>query len=237
VVALLMADEMTTASALESLTNRSDFEHLATSVLRKAEPKYAAIIQTGVNAQGETIVAPVDGLHLIPHSNPPHYVFVQHTTTDRGRLRGKWLSNKDADLPKAAAEAEKFRLNQTSAVFTVVLTTSQRVAPELAIDVFQRAQAEQVSVDIWEQSRIADFLDTTADGHWLRRLYLGIEAQRLSADLLHRLGRRSLELYRQEVLLPGQGPPVRPHRGEAVCLVPYMAINLASRSPFSTKAQ
>jgi len=63
-----------------------------------------------------------------------------------------------------------------------------------------------VAVEIWEQSRFTDFLDTTADGHWLRKLYLGIEAERLSVDLLHRLGRQSLELYRQEILLPGHGP-------------------------------
>jgi hypothetical protein len=103
---------MTTAATLESLTDRSRFEHLATSVLRKAEPRYSAVIHTGVNAQGETIVAPIDGLHLISHSTPPHYILVQHTTTDRERLRGKWLSNKDADLRKAAAEAKKVREHQ-----------------------------------------------------------------------------------------------------------------------------
>ncbi len=200
---------MTTAATLESLTDRSRFELLATSVLRKADPKCAAIIQTGINAQGETIVAPIDGLHLIPHSKPPHYIFVQHTTTDRERLRGKWLSTKDADLPKAAAEAKKTRQKQPHAVFTVVLTTNQRVDQQLAIDVYQRAEAEQVAVEIWEQSRLAFFLDETADGHWLRKFYLGIEAERLSVDLLHRLGCRSLELYQREILLPGQGPLVR----------------------------
>ena len=199
---------MTTAATLESLTDRSRFEHLATSVLRKAEPRYSAVIHTGVNAQGETIAAPIDGLHLISHSNPPHYILVQHTTTDRERLRGKWLSNKDADLRKAAAEAKKVREHQPQAVFTVVLTTNQRVDTQLVLDVHQRAHGEQVAVDIWEQSRLADFLDTTADGHWLRRCYLGIEAERLSVDLLRQLGRRSLELYRQEVLLPGHGPLV-----------------------------
>ncbi len=197
---------MTTATTLESLTDRSRFELLATSVLRKAEPRYSAVIHTGVNAQGETIVAPVDGLHLIPHSSPPHYIFVQHTTTDRERLRGKWLSNKDADLLKAVAEAKKVRQQQPLAVFTVVLTTNQRVDPQLVLDIQQRACGEQMAVDIWEQSRLADFLDTTADGHWLRRCYLGIEAERLSVDLLHQLGQRSLGLYRQEVLLPDYGP-------------------------------
>ena len=207
---------MTTAASLESLTDRSRFEYLATSALRKADPRYAAIIHTGVNAQGETIVAPVDGLHLIPYSNPQRYVFVQHTTTDRERLRGKWLSNKDGDMLKAADMAKKVRQKQTDAVFTVVLTTNQRVAAQLAIDVYARARAEQVTVDIWDQSRLADFLGTTADGQWLRWLYLGIEAERLSADLLHQLGRRSLELYRREVLLPGQGPLVHRSLTESI---------------------
>jgi hypothetical protein len=203
--------EMTTASVLEAMTDRSRFEQLATSVLRRAEPIYAGIIETGVNAQGETIPARIDGLHLIPHRIPPHYVFVQHTTTDRERLRGKWLSNNDSDLSKAAVEAEKIRQKQPDAVFTVVLTTNQRVDRQLATDVFERGHAMQVAVDIWEQSRLASFLDSTADGHWLRSFYLGIKAERLSADLLHQLGRRSLELYRQEMLLPGQGQLV--HRG------------------------
>ncbi|MBX9654798.1 hypothetical protein K2Y11_14385 [bacterium] len=102
-----MSQNTTTAAILESLTDLAKIEQIATSILRKAEPKYVGIIQTGLNARGETIVTPVYGLHLIPHSNPPHYVLVQHTTTDRDRLRGKWLSNKDADLPKAIATAKK----------------------------------------------------------------------------------------------------------------------------------
>lgn len=199
---------MTTAATLESFTDRSRFELLATSILRKAEQKYAPVIHTGINAQGETIVAPIDGLHLIPHSSPAHYIFVQHTTADRQRLRGKWLSNSDADLLKAIAEARKIRQSQPDAVFTVVLTTNQRVDTQLGIDVHQWASGERIAVDIWEQSRLADFLDTTPDGHWLRRYYLGIEAERLSAALLHQIGRRSLELYRLEVLMPGQGPLV-----------------------------
>jgi hypothetical protein len=199
---------MTTAEKLESLTDRSRFELLATSVLRKAEPKYASIIHTGINAKGETIVSPVDGLHRIPYSNPPHYVLVHHTTTDRKRLRAKWLSRKKGDLIKAAALAKKVRHKYSRAVFTLVLTTNQRVESDLIIDVDLQAQAEQMFVDIWELSHLADFLDSTVDGHWLRKLYLGIEAERLSVDLLHQLGRKSLDLYRQEVLLPGQGPLV-----------------------------
>lgn len=193
---------MTTAAALEALTDRARFELLATSVLRKAEPRYAGIIHTGINAEGETIVSPVDGLSLLPDSNPPHYVFVQHTTTDRARLRGKWLTATDADLLKAAAEARRVRQTQSNAVVTVVLTTTQRVDLDFAQDVYREAAAHNVVTDIWDQHRLANFLDTTADGQWLRKHYLGVEADRLSADLLHRIGRKSLALYRQEVVPP-----------------------------------
>src|SRR5258708_23966151 len=189
---------MTTAYALESMTDRSKFERLATSVLRKAESNYAAIIHTGINAQGETIVSPIDGLHQIPLSDPPHYVFVQHTTTDRARLRGKWLTQEDADLTKAAVIAKEVRQKEPLALVTVVLSTNQRLDEQLPLDVYQRGNAEMITVDIWEQSRLADFLDTYGDGHWLRKLYLGIEAERLSVDLLHQLGRQSLELYQKE---------------------------------------
>jgi hypothetical protein len=51
---------MTTAATLEALNDRARFELLATSILRKAEPRYAGIIHTGINAEAETIVSPVD---------------------------------------------------------------------------------------------------------------------------------------------------------------------------------
>ncbi|MGH7770635.1 MAG: hypothetical protein ACREQA_00175, partial [Candidatus Binatia bacterium] len=199
---------MTTASLLESMTDRSRFELLATSVLRKADTIYAAIVQTGLNAAGETIVSPIDGIHLVPHSNPPHYVFVQHTTTDRDRLRRKWLTDEDADLPKAVSEAKKIRQGLPSAKFTVVLSTNQRLDKDLVQQVTQAAIAEALDIDIWEQHRIADFLDTTADGHWLRKIYLGVEAERLSEELLRDLCRQSVEKYRREILLPDHNPLV-----------------------------
>ncbi len=141
---------MTTASLLESITDRSRFELLATSVLRKADPNYAAIIQTGVNSAGETIVSPVDGIHLIPHSNPPHYVIVEHTTTARSGLRGKWLTKENADLPKAANEVRKIRQNLPNGKFTVVLCTNQRLDTDLVEGVTQAAIAGGFGIDSWE---------------------------------------------------------------------------------------
>lgn len=202
---------MTTALLLESMTDRSCFERLATSVLRKADSNYAAIVQTGVNATGETIVSPIDGIHLIPHSNPSHYVFVQHTTTDRSGLCRKWLTDERADLSRAVIEAKRIRQELPNAKFTVVLCTNQRLDKDLVKEVIQAAIAKGVGVDIWEQHRIADFLDTTADGHWLRKIYLGVEPERLSEDLLRDLCRQSVEQYRREVLLPDHSSLV--HRG------------------------
>src|SRR5436190_1635033 len=117
----------TTAARLEAMTDRSKFEVLATSILRKANPFYEPIIHTGVNAEGETIVSPLDGIHLIPGSQPPHYVLVQHTTYDRARLRGKWLTGTDADLKKGITEANTIRAQIANARFTVILSTNQRL--------------------------------------------------------------------------------------------------------------
>jgi hypothetical protein len=192
---------MTTAAILESITDRSQFELLATSILRRAVPNYAGIIHTGINANGETIVSPIDGLHKIPHSNPPHYVFIQHTTTDRNRLEYKWLTADDADLPKALEQFRGVREKQPEADLTVVLCTNQRVDADLVLDGEQWGYDHQIAVDIWEQSRIADFLDHSGEGHFLRRKYLGIDAELLSLQLLHELGRKSLEHYRQATLL------------------------------------
>ena len=195
-----MTQPVTTAALLERITDRAKFELLATSVLRKAEPKYAAIIHTGVNAQGETIVSPLDGIHLVPGSSPAHYVLVQHTTEDRRKLRGKWLTAKDADLTKAIAEATTIRNQLTDAKLTVVFCTNQRADVALVRDVTVEATKANVTADFWEQHRLADFLDNSGDGHWLRKQFLGIDAELLSEDLFRDLCRRSVGAYRGRVL-------------------------------------
>jgi hypothetical protein len=199
----------TTAQELEALTDRAIFERLATSVLRKADTKYAAVVHTGINSSGETIVSALDGLCLIPGSDPPHYVFVQHTTTDRSKLKAKWVDNADSDLVKAVSHAQTVRQTLPNAVFTVVLSTNQRATVEIVEAVTAFAASNNLIVDIWPQDRIADFLDTTRDGQWIRRQYLGIEAQRLSRDLLHHLCEKSLELFRLDCYLQHSGTPVR----------------------------
>jgi len=45
---------------------------LATAVMREAEPRYAALSHPGVNADGRTVKAPLDGIAFVPGASPPH---------------------------------------------------------------------------------------------------------------------------------------------------------------------
>ncbi len=194
---------MNTAEALEKITDRGKFELLVTSVLRKHNRDYAAIIHTGINAQRETIKSPVDGFCRVPGSVPPRYLLVQHATTDRSQLEKKWLhdhttvktrknnrktqpsESDDGDLLKAGQEAKKIKTKFPDAQCTVILATNQHLPQgiELITKVEEKAATLGVDVDIWEQSKIADFLDSTPEGHWLRKEYLGINAE-TEADAL-----------------------------------------------------
>jgi len=203
-----------TAEELEKITDRAKFELLVTSVLRKDNRDYAAVIHTGINAQGETIRSPLDGFCRVPGSVPPRFILVEHTTTDRDGLDKKWLydhstakstnvsESKDGDLLKAGREAQKVRKDFPDAKFTVILTTNQHLPKgvELLKKVYKKATELGVDVDIWEQSRLVDFLDSTPEGHWLRKDHLHIEAQMLSESLLGRLCEQSLANYEKQFL-------------------------------------
>jgi len=205
---------LNTAEALEAITDRGRFELLVTSVLRRDNKDYAAIIHTGINAQGEPIKSPLDGFCRVPRSEPPLFILAQHTTTDKKKLEKKWVyehtvtkrtksanSNLDGDLVKAAYEAQEIRKEFTNAKFIVVLATNQCVSQYLARKVYKKASKYKLEVDIWEQSRIVDFLDNKAEGQWLRKKYLGIEAEMLSKDLLRNLCEKSISFYKKEVSL------------------------------------
>jgi hypothetical protein len=188
------------------------FERLATQVLRRADKNYEAIIHFGINAEGKTIPSPKDGFCLIPGSSPPHFLWVQHTTTASEQLERKWLNEAEdalGDLIKAGCEAGQMKEDFPDARFTVILSTNQRLPAlsggfhrsgkkDLAQVVYARAQQLGLAVIFWEQSRYADFLDTRPEGHWLRKEFFGTCAEMLSEELLAEICRRSLELYRGE---------------------------------------
>jgi len=192
---------LNTTEALEAITDRGKFERLVTLILRRADSNYAAIIQTGINSKGETIPSRVDGFCLVPGSKPEQFIFLQHTTTERSELKNKWLNDSDGDLIKASNMAKEIREKNQEAEFTVILATNQRPSLDLIRDTLDKAIELKLNPDIWEQSRLAGFLDGTPDGHWLRKEYLGIEAERLSQPLLDYICKNSLEAYEKGIQL------------------------------------
>lgn len=203
-----------TAEALESMTDRGKFERLTAAVIRKANKDYASILSLSPNAKGEPIKSSLDGFCLVPGSVPPRFLLTEYTTTDRKGLERKWLydcsitptakpvsSRSDGDLVKACRETLRLREKFPDAEFTVILATNQRLSEDLAVKVYEKTTEFKVACDIWDQSRLVEFLDSTADGQWFRKEYLGIETETLSESLLRDLCKQSLARYEKELLL------------------------------------
>jgi hypothetical protein len=207
---------LSTAEEAEKLKEPGKFELLATAVLCKAERDYRAILHSGLNAQGQPIKSPVDGFCRVPNSTPPHFVLVEHTVEDN--LEKKWLfdhrlvkpaekgrkkqlsDSDDGDLLKAGRLAQQIKAEFPEARFTVVLTTNQGLKPDFCLKVEKKAEELGVLVDFWDRSRIARFLDTESEGQWLRKEYLGLDAEMLSESLLRDLCYKSLNGYRKQFL-------------------------------------
>jgi len=210
------SEQLSTAEEVEKLKEPGKFELLATAVLCKAERDYRAILHSGLNAQGQPIKSPVDGFCRVPNSTPPHFVLVEHTV--EGKLENKWLfdhrlvqpaakgrktqlsESDDGDLLKAGQLAQTSKAEFPEAKFTVVLTTNQGLKPNFCLKVEKKAEELGVWVDFWDRSRIARFLDTEPEGQWLRKEYLGLDAEMLSQSLLRSLCRKSLNEYRKQFL-------------------------------------
>ncbi len=80
------------------------------------------------------------------------------------------------------------------------MTTNQGLKPDLCLKVQAKAKELGVEVDFWDRSRITRFLDTEPEGQWLRKEYLGVEAEMLSESLLHTLCNKSLNEYKKQFL-------------------------------------
>jgi hypothetical protein len=187
------------ATSLESISDDGVFESLATAVLRRTRQDCASVIHTGVNADGKPVPSPVDGIAIVPGSSPRRFIMLQHTTIARPKLGEKWLGEA-GDIAKAIVSISRERERTPHARLTLILTTNRVPSPSLILDVSEKTLAADIEVDIWDQSRLADFLDHDPDGQWLRKTYLGIDQQRLSAELLADLSTRSLQSLRATVL-------------------------------------
>lgn len=194
-------ESMTTRERLETMTDSAKFEELAAAVLWHTNEAYRHIVEVGLGRKGKAVNAPVDGFCKVPGTDPPHFLFVQYTTTDMRSLRGKWLDTSDGDLPKAGKEAHDFLEHYPDARFTVVLATNQKLSGKTGLrllkDTHVRAKKLGIECDPLEQSEIARFLDTTSVGHYLRKEYLGIGAVLLSEELLRDLCAKSIKEFRE----------------------------------------
>jgi hypothetical protein len=195
---------LSTAKEIDSITDSSKFERLMNSILRRSNPEYSSIIETGTNIEGKPIKSPVDAFGPILHSKNPKYALIEHTTTKKKDLERKWLNEKEGkegDLIKAWKYALEIRKKIPNAEFILVLTTNKRLtisgdkSESLIIQLEKKAKEFEVKLDIWEQSRIVDYLDNEPYGHWFRKEYLGITAEILSKPLLAEICKRTLEDY------------------------------------------
>ncbi|MGD0910001.1 MAG: hypothetical protein ABSA96_20650 [Candidatus Acidiferrales bacterium] len=201
---------MTTAEAIEAMTDEGRFQHLAVNVLRQLYPECRALIHTGLNAAGKTIVSAMDGFCQVPGTVPPQYILTECTTTSLDKLREKWLldmseattrtTGVDGDLVKSGREAAEIRAKQPTAGFVVYLCSNRVPGLQLQKDTHFKAEQLGVLVEIVDQSRMADHLDTDAEGQWLRQMFLGVQAERLSESLLREISLKNLNTYRSELL-------------------------------------
>lgn len=197
-----------TSLALSTITDEGLFESLATDVLRRTVPAYAHLVHTGINASGKTRKAPIDGLAFEPGASPPHLVVAHHTTTSADQLERKWLhdpatvrkrkaGSPDApqgDVLKSVEVIDRQRAGQPELHATLVLTTNTEPDENLVLNVQALCARHAIDVDIWTRTRLASVLDTAGDGQWVRRKYLGVPQQRLSAERLAELAAHSLDL-------------------------------------------
>lgn len=191
------------------MTDDAAFERLATAILREAQPEYSSLLHSGVNSEGKTVKAPVDGIGFVMGTNPRHMIAVHHTTSKRKDLKKKWLHDPATvkprkgrsrtmpagDLVKTAEIIAAERERDSVLRATLVLTTNREPPEEVVRDTYAAGKSQGIEVDIWSASRLAHFLDNTQSGQWLRRKHLGIEQERLSQELLQELSRKSLKIH------------------------------------------
>ena len=198
-----------TIRALAKITDEGLFERLATAVLRQADPAlYATLSHPGMNPAGKTKRSPVDGIGFATSENPPRMVIAHHTIAALEGLKGKWLNDPAkvkkrgskrtapaGDVIKSGHIVEGERKRSSNLTMTLALTSNQDPAEDLIRDIQAAANLYGITIDVWPGSRIAHHLDNTPDGQWLRRQYLDITQERISADLLAQLSRLNLETF------------------------------------------
>ncbi len=183
-----------TRQRLAEITDAGHFEQLATAVLREADEQCRRVAHVGVNAEGKTIKSPVDGIVYVSAAGERHLLAVHHTTSRKGALRGKWLSDPDSDLHKTLRELTAQRETAPNLGATLILTTNNEPGVQLLHDVENAGRDAGIEIKVWSGSALAHFLDVDPQGQWIRQTFLGVKPSRLSKELFGELSARSVEL-------------------------------------------
>jgi hypothetical protein len=192
---------MATIDVLQAIGD-SDFEVLVAAYLRRADDSLRGLISTGINEDGKPIPCPVDNILYIP-GNPPKYVIVHSTTTKKKFLRNKWLGEK-GDLQKAIREFSVWQIKDPDIKCILYLATNRLLKSDVPLyrDVINVGKKNRVGIRVIEASTLRDFLDYDADGQYIRSVLLGLDAQRLSKELLYVIAQQSLNQHRWRFALP-----------------------------------
>jgi hypothetical protein len=203
---------VTTAEALEAITDPGSFEILGIRALRHLHPECECLEHMGVNAQGKPIPGPIDGFARVQGVKPSRYIAAAFTTATRNELRRKWYGDGSSstarergrkfdtgDLIKACAEAVRLRTAEPGSTFTAYLCTNQRLDDEIMREGYGIGRERSVEVVFVGQSQLRDFLDRP-EGQLLREEFLGIRAVNVSRDLLQKLTSASVARYRVDGL-------------------------------------
>lgn len=201
---------MLTVQKMQSLANGSEFEVIAASILKRMNSDYKGLIQTGINVNNQSIKDPVDGLVKVVKENIVNFIYFEFTI-DKD-LETKWLKDlsdykgkppktvKDGDIVKVSKLVNKYKTEFPDSVFRICLCTNQKVSSELHHKVEKKCLRLGIQCDpIIDITKLVDFLDNEPDGHWLRKKYLNIEAERLSVELFDFLGKKTIQEYREEI--------------------------------------
>ncbi len=205
-----MTDPNRTIRKLAEITDAALFERLATAVLRSYKPSlYENLSHPGVNSDGKTVKAPLDGIGWIRDIGGDRVIAAAHSTCKQDDIEKKWLhdpttaktrktgskpSTPEGDLRKAIREINAFRQDQTNLQATLALTSNREPSQTSIVTAQQLASEAGIDLDIWSASRIAQFLDS-AHGQWLRKVYLGDSAEFVSTELLQSCTQRNLFEY------------------------------------------
>lgn len=199
-----------TIRKLAEITDPALFERLATDVLRASKPSiYENLSHCGVNTDGKTVKAPLDGIGWVRDAGGDRFVGAAHSTEKQSDIQKKWLHDPstvkvrkaggkptapEGDLRKAVREISTLRANQLDLKATFAITSNREPDQATRVAAESLASSANIDIDIWSASRIAHFLDSP-DGQWIRKMYLGDPVEFISTELLRSCTQARLNEY------------------------------------------